>query len=103
MLSELCKHMKANELRLLYHAEVRWLSRGKVLKRVFQLQNELSAFLIYLRHPMAANFEEAIFWLAKLFYLTVVFESRNQLNLLMQEKDAIFLKLVVRFKLLIQN
>ena len=36
MFSELCKNMEANQLRLLYHAEVHWLSRGKVLKCVFQ-------------------------------------------------------------------
>ena len=32
MFSELLKHMEAEAMRLLYHAEVRWLSRGKVLR-----------------------------------------------------------------------
>ena len=87
MFSELCKDMEANELRLLYHSEERWLSRGKVLKQVFQLCNELSTFLTQERHPMAANFED-IFWLTKLSYLTAIFESTNQLNLLMQGKGC---------------
>ena len=76
MFSELCKDMQVNELKLLYHVEVRWLSRRKVLKRVFQRRNEQSAFLSQERHPMAANFED-VFWLTKLSYLTIVFESRN--------------------------
>ena len=86
-ISELCKDMEANELRLLYHSEIRWLSRGKVLKRVFQLRNELSTFLTQERHSMAANFED-IFWLTKLSYLTAIFESTDQLNLSVQGKGC---------------
>ena len=87
MFSELCKNMEANQLRLLYHAEVRWLSWGKVLKRIFQLRNELSTFLAQERHPMSANFED-IYWLAKLSYLSALFESTNQLNLSIQGKGC---------------
>ena len=87
MFSELCKNMEANQLRLLYHAEVRWLSRGKVLKRIFQLRNELSTFLTQERHPMSANFED-IYWLAKLSYLSALFKSTNQLNLSIQGKGC---------------
>ena len=79
--------MEANQLRLLYHAEVRWLSRGKVLNRVFQLRNELFAFLTQERHPVSANFQD-IYWLAKLSYLSAIFESTNQLNLSIQGKGC---------------
>ena len=101
MFSELCKNMEANQLRLLYHAEVCWLSMGKVLKRIFQLRNELSTFLTQERHPMSANFED-IYWLAKLSYLSALFESTNQLNLSIQGKgcDILEVSTVVRFKLL---
>ena len=89
--SELCKDLEANELKLLHHAEIRWLSREKVLKRVFQLRNELSAFLTQEKHTLVANFEDII-WLATSFYLTVVFKSTNQLNLSMQGKVCCIFK-----------
>ena len=57
------------------------------MKPVFQLRNELSAFFTQERHPVTENFEN-IFWLAKLLYLTAVFESTNQLNLSMQGKGC---------------
>ena len=55
--------MNADAMRLLCHAEVRWLSREKVLKCVFQLRQELCVFLAQHKHPMAINFRDS-FWLA---------------------------------------
>jgi hypothetical protein len=40
----LCFEMKAESTRLLLHTEVRWLSKGKVLKRVHDLHKELVVF-----------------------------------------------------------
>ena len=41
LLSKLCRDMDSDYLILLFHTDVRWLSRGKALLRVFQLEDEL--------------------------------------------------------------
>ena len=72
MFSEQCKDMDADVMRLLYHAEVRWLSREKVSKCVFKLWQELYAFLAQHKHPIAIN-DQDNFWLAKLSHLCSIF------------------------------
>ena len=42
LFGQLCREMDAGHDTLLYHSEVRWLSRGKVLQRVFELRREVS-------------------------------------------------------------
>ena len=37
----LCKDMDSPYVRLLLHTEIRWLSKGKVISRVIELQKEL--------------------------------------------------------------
>jgi len=41
----------------IFHAEARWVSRGKVLERVFQLWQELRVFLAQQGYPISTNFQ----------------------------------------------
>ena len=42
---------------IIYHAEAQFLSREKVLERVFQLRQKLRAFLAQKGHPLSINFQ----------------------------------------------
>ncbi|KAK6292237.1 hypothetical protein J4Q44_G00380220 [Coregonus suidteri] len=69
---------------LLLHADIRWLSRGKTLQRLFELRAEVSGFLSEHSHPLVAVFEDTD-WGARLAYLADVFSKLNNLNLTLQE------------------
>ena len=45
MFSKLCDELGSEHSSLLLHTEIRWLSRGKIVERVFELREELSIFL----------------------------------------------------------
>ena len=44
LITVLCNDMRADHKQLILHANTRWLSRGKVLSRVFALRSELAVF-----------------------------------------------------------
>ena len=45
LFSKLCSELDASNNVLLFFTDVRWLSRGKVLKRAFDLHNKQKTFL----------------------------------------------------------
>ncbi|XP_025419339.1 zinc finger BED domain-containing protein 5-like [Sipha flava] len=45
LFKKLCEEMGSDHQNLLLHTEIRWLSRGKVLTRLFELRNEVNIFL----------------------------------------------------------
>ena len=73
-----CKQMDADHYDLLYHTEVRWLSKGNVLKRVFTLRNELRDFFVQQKKEDLVKFlhEDVV----SLAYFVDIFSRLNELN-----------------------
>lgn len=87
LFSALCEEMGADHTAVLFHSDARWLSRGKVLSRVFELRAEILAFLEAERvYDISGKFRDEQF-LMKLAYLSDVFGKLNELNLQLQGKD----------------
>ncbi|KAL2766003.1 protein FAM200A [Daubentonia madagascariensis] len=86
LLEIFCSEIGVNHTHLLFHTEVRWLSQGKVLSRLYELRNEIYIFLIDKQSHLANVFEDDI-WVTKLAYLSDIFGIFNELNLKIQGKN----------------
>lgn len=92
LFDQLCTDMGAEHKHLLFHTEVRWLSKGRVLTRFYELRHEIHAFLIHKKSHLAELFTDE--WLLNLSYLADIFASLNELNLKLQGRhDNVFLNL----------
>ncbi|XP_071033596.1 SCAN domain-containing protein 3-like [Parasteatoda tepidariorum] len=58
LFEQLCEEMDAEYRCLLLYTEIRWLSRGKSLLRVFELREPLQRFLLEKKSPLAAHFSD---------------------------------------------
>uniref|UniRef100_A0A8D0LGS0 Zinc finger MYM-type containing 6 n=1 Tax=Sus scrofa TaxID=9823 RepID=A0A8D0LGS0_PIG len=83
MLTILCEEMGSEHLNLPLHAAVRWISRGRILKRLFELRHEIEIFLNQKHSDLAEYFFDEE-WVAKLAYLSDIFSLINELNLSLQ-------------------
>ena len=70
---------------LVFYKEVRRLSKGRSLTRVFALLEPVQRFLSEKHSPLAAHFNDPE-GVTKLAYLCDIFNSLNKLNLSLQGK-----------------
>lgn len=72
----MCDEMGLQYVNLLYHSDVRWLSRGKILSRIMYLRLEIYIFLTEKNHAFVDNFNDES-WVAKLAFLSDIFGWLN--------------------------
>ncbi|XP_060880484.1 general transcription factor II-I repeat domain-containing protein 2-like [Metopolophium dirhodum] len=82
---------------LLLHNNVRWLSKGNVLQRFFNLLNEIELFLIQSTHLSAKDYHEFISDnsnIATIAFLTDIFQHINSFNMKLQGNQKLICHLV---------
>ncbi|XP_073667603.1 SCAN domain-containing protein 3-like [Paramisgurnus dabryanus] len=80
---QLIDRVKKKHKGLLLHTEVRWLSRGNVLRRLYELRDETTDQ----RSPLAEHLSNPD-WVTRLAYLSCIFEKLNGLNLSLQGENT---------------
>ncbi|XP_076031971.1 zinc finger BED domain-containing protein 5-like [Oratosquilla oratoria] len=88
LFKELCKDINADHEVLLFYTAVRWLSKGNVINRVFEMKDEIKLFLESQgRKDLVVHFEDEA-WNKRVAYLADIFDQLNKLNLEIQGRET---------------
>jgi hypothetical protein len=87
LFAKICEEMGAQYKSLLFYCNSRWLSRGNVVARVYDLREDSILFLEEENQEITEYFCSETF-LLELAYLSDIFEKFNLLNTSMQGYDA---------------
>lgn len=87
--SALCDAMESNYKTLLYHTEVRWLSKGKVLDRFVILKVEIISFIDTMDTDFTFLKDDS--WWLRVSFLSDMFDKLNEINLSLQGAQENFI------------
>jgi hypothetical protein len=102
LFKRLCQELGAEHEVLLYHTEVRWLSRGQILKRLLELRTEVELFLREHKSPLSEHFSDNEF-IKGLAYLGDIFGHMNEINLSLQGSEVTILDASERLQAFLQK
>ena len=78
MFEKVCEGMDANHKNLLFYSAVRWLSRGRVLSRIYSLKEEVVVFLTL--EESTLDFVGNDLWWMRVAFLADLYDHLNKLN-----------------------
>ena len=87
LFKKLCETMESKHECLILYTEIRWLSRGKVLDRVYELRKELYIFFESEDKPEFCELIGNDLWCAQLAYLSELFKQLNAVNTSLQGRN----------------
>ncbi|XP_076232931.1 general transcription factor II-I repeat domain-containing protein 2-like [Calliopsis andreniformis] len=93
---ELLKDMDSEYGDVIFNTEVRWLSRGIMLKRVYDLKNEIKLFLEMKNYPFPQFDDEN--WMCDFAFCVDITQHLNKLNVNLQEKNKIVTEMFDKVK-----
>ena len=93
-----CADMDSDQQVLFYYNPTRWLSKGNVTRKVFELQEELKAFCLLKGKIEYYAWLDNEQWVMSLAYLCKIFIQLNKFNLQMQGKNNNVIKCVDALK-----
>lgn len=97
--------MRSEHEQLFLHTEIRWLSRGNVLTRFFELADEVKILLCDGTHKKFILREKLndFSWLCKIAYFADLFTHLNVLNLKLQRPDTNIFVVEDKIEAMIEN